>query len=305
MSVTIDAYFPVRVTTIAERDAQPSVEGLRCFVLDDLSEYVYTSGVWVLVVTAITPETQIALDAKQATLVSGTNIKTVNGNNLLGSGDVVIGGAAAWGSITGTLSAQTDLVAELALKAPIASPTFTGTVVGITKIMIGLGSADNTSDASKPISTAQQTALDLKAPLISPTLVTPVIGVATGTSLAATGAITSSGGGIGYVAGAGGTVTQITSRTTGVTLNELCGNITMFSAAQAANALVTFTLTNSFIAATDYLLIQHISATNGGAWVFSTVCGGGSATINIRNQTTASITEASPLRFFLLKAVTS
>lgn len=38
--------------------------------------------------------TQAALDGKQATLVSATNIKTVNGNTLLGSGDIVVGGGA-------------------------------------------------------------------------------------------------------------------------------------------------------------------------------------------------------------------
>ena len=52
---------------------------------------------------------------------------------------------------------------ELNLKAPKANPTFTGTVSGITKAMVGLGNADNTSDANKPISTATQTALNLKA----------------------------------------------------------------------------------------------------------------------------------------------
>jgi len=36
------------------------------------------------------------------------------------------GGGGTWGSITGTLSAQTDLQDELNLKAPKASPTFTG-----------------------------------------------------------------------------------------------------------------------------------------------------------------------------------
>lgn len=46
----------------------------------------------------------------------------------------------------------------LATKAPIASPTFTGTVSGITKAMVGLGNVDNTSDASKPVSTAQAAA---------------------------------------------------------------------------------------------------------------------------------------------------
>jgi hypothetical protein len=49
------------------------------------------------------------------------------------------------------------------LKANIESPTFTGTVKGITKAMVGLGNVDNTSDIDKPISTATQAALDLKA----------------------------------------------------------------------------------------------------------------------------------------------
>jgi hypothetical protein len=67
-----------------------------------------------------------------------------------------------WGSILGTLSAQTDLQDALDLKANIASPTFTGTVSGIDKTMVGLGNVDNTSDLNKPISTATQTVLDLK-----------------------------------------------------------------------------------------------------------------------------------------------
>jgi len=37
-------------------------------------------------------------------------------------------GGGTWGSITGTLGDQTDLSSALALKAPAASPTFTGTV---------------------------------------------------------------------------------------------------------------------------------------------------------------------------------
>ena len=52
---------------------------------------------------------------------------------------------------------------SIGTKAPIESPTFTGTVSGITKSMVGLGNVDNTTDANKPISTATQTALDLKA----------------------------------------------------------------------------------------------------------------------------------------------
>jgi hypothetical protein len=59
--------------------------------------------------------------SKQDALVSGTNIKTLEGQSLLGSGNI-------------------DLV----------------------KGDVGLGNVDNTSDANKPVSTAQQTALDTK-----------------------------------------------------------------------------------------------------------------------------------------------
>jgi len=52
----------------------------------------------------------------------------------------------------------TGLQTALDAKAPLASPAFTGTVSGVTKAMVGLGSVDNTSDASKPVSTAQAAA---------------------------------------------------------------------------------------------------------------------------------------------------
>jgi hypothetical protein len=124
-------------------------------------------------------------------------------------------------------------------------------------------------------------------------------------ALAATGAVTSSGGGVGYATGAGGTVTQGTSRATGVALSKLCGNITMFSAAVAAQGTSVFVLTNTLIAATDLVIVQHISGTNGGAWNFSCVPASGSVSITVRNVSTASITEATPLRFTVIKGVTA
>jgi hypothetical protein len=53
----------------------------------------------------------------------------------------------------------------LDLKANLATSTFTGTVSGIDKAMVGLGNVDNTSDANKL--NATQTALDLKASIAS------------------------------------------------------------------------------------------------------------------------------------------
>ena len=51
------------------------------------------SAVWGGITGTLSSQTdlQSALNAKQATLVSGTNIKTVNGNSLVGSGNVTIG----------------------------------------------------------------------------------------------------------------------------------------------------------------------------------------------------------------------
>lgn len=59
-------------------------------------------------------------------------------------------------------TAASSLTTLVGTKAPLASPTFTGTVSGITKTMVGLGNVDNTTDLLKPISTATQTALDTK-----------------------------------------------------------------------------------------------------------------------------------------------
>ena len=61
-----------------------------------------------------------------------------------------------------TAAATYATIASDNLKAPIDSPTFTGTVSGVTKGMVGLGNVDNTTDANKPISTAAQAALDTK-----------------------------------------------------------------------------------------------------------------------------------------------
>jgi hypothetical protein len=98
---------------------------------------------------------------------------TVTGKRLTGL-------ASTTGTVSGTdtiLSAMGKLQGNTALLAPLASPTFTGTVNGITAAMVGLGNVTNTSDASKPVSTAQQTALDLKAPLASPTFTGTVAGI--------------------------------------------------------------------------------------------------------------------------------
>lgn len=67
---------------------------------------------------------------------------------LLGHTHAGLGASTAWGSITGTLADQTDLQAALDLKAPLASPTFTGTVDVSAATLTGLSSDDLADVAS-------------------------------------------------------------------------------------------------------------------------------------------------------------
>lgn len=64
--------------------------------------------------------------------------------------------------------------------------------------------------------------------------------------------------------GAGGAVTQITNRTTGVTLNALTGQITTNNASLAAEAAAAFTVTNSQVALQDIVIISEQSGSNSG-----------------------------------------
>jgi len=137
-------------------------------------------------------------------------------------------------------------------------------------------------------------------------MVTPVIGAATGTSLSTTGnQVISSTGKHGYATGAGGTVTQATSKATGVTLSKSTGQITLNNAALAADTTVSFTLTNTVIEAGDILIMNHISAGTAGSYLLNAQSAAGTASINIRNITAGSLSEAIVIAFAVIKAVTA
>jgi len=137
-------------------------------------------------------------------------------------------------------------------------------------------------------------------------LTTPVIGAATGTSLSTTGnQVISSTGKQGYATGAGGTVTQATSKATGVTLSKSTGQITLNNAALASDTTVSFTLTNTVIEAGDILIMNHISAGTAGSYLLNAQSAAGSASINVRNITGGSLSEAIVIAFAVIKAVTA
>ena len=144
----------------------------------------------------------------------------------------------------------------------------------------------------------------------SPTLVTPNIGAATGQSLAVSGALTSSGGNIGYLAGAGGTVTQITSQTTAVTLNTLSGMVQMFSGTSIAHeTAAVFQVNNSRVAQSDVVIASIRGGTNTGNTQASIVeVGSGYFKIAVANNNGSGAAEtgsAIQINFAVFKATTA
>jgi len=118
-------------------------------------------------------------------------------------------------------------------------------------------------------------------------------------------AVSSPTGGLGYGAGAGGAVTQITNKSTGVTLNRPCGQITMSGASLAASTAVSFTLANSLITATDNIdaNIQSGAATGGSYNLTVDAVAAGSCRVSLRNMTAGALAEALVLNISVKKSV--
>lgn len=125
--------------------------------------------------------------------------------------------------------------------------------------------------------------------------------------ISATGSITSSGAtaGVGYRTGAGGTVTQLTSKSTPVTLNAVSGEITMNGALLGGDATVSFVMTNSSIANADVLILNHVGGGNVGEYALNGVCNTGNATIYVHNMTNTNRSDPIVLRFAVIKGATS
>lgn len=128
--------------------------------------------------------------------------------------------------------------------------------------------------------------------------------LSTAGNLTAVGNILSSGGGIGYGSGTGqgGTVTQATSKTTGVTLNTYTGTITMNNAALSSATIASFTVTDSKMGANDVVAIQHDSGGTLGVYTIDpSTSTAGSFVVNVRNDGTVPLSEALVLRFAIIK----
>ena len=112
--------------------------------------------------------------------------------------------------------------------------------------------------------------------------------------------------GIGYGTGAGGTVTQATSKSTAVTLNKPTGKITVNGSALGGNTSLEFILNNSLIATNDTLVLSLSGSISLSAnYILGSYVYSGGAAISMRNVSASTLSEAFTINFAVIKGATS
>ena len=226
--------------------------------------------------------------------LDGNTISTLdtNGNLTLtpnGTGSVSMAKVAITG---GTILGITNLVIT------------GGTITGITDLSIadgGTGASDaagaRTALGLGTIATQAATSVAITGGAVDGATVGATVQAAVqGTTVQATISM-------GYPAGTGGTVTQLTSKSTGVTLDKISGQITMHNAALNRQTGVSFTLTNSTIAATDVIIINIASGATTSIYTATiNAVAAGSCSVHLHNHAPATdLSEAVVLNFAVIK----
>lgn len=213
-------------------------------------------------------------------------------------------------NVTNTGVTRLNAGTGISLSSSNGNVTVSTTTTGGTVTSIGVSSSTLTVSNS-PITTTGTITVDLPSTVTLSGNITganlttgglvSATGNVTGGNLISYGSITSNNtGGIGYAAGAGGTVTQTGSRTGGVTINKISGAITLFSAAGSAT-YNTFVVTNSTVSATDVIIVNQKSGTDKYEAYITNVA---ASSFSITFATTGGTTTEQPVfSFAVIKAV--
>lgn len=234
--------------------------------------------------------------------LSGNRTLAISAATSGAAGSMSAADKAKLDAITGTNTGdQTSVSGNAGTATALATPR-TISITG--KATAAGGSFDGTGNLAINVTAVSLVAGDI--PAIAESGVTNLVSdLAAKAPLAApalTGAVTTTGS-LGFASGAGGAQTQSPNKTSAVTLNKAHGLITMSNAALAAATVVSHTLTNSQIAATDQVICSHVSGGTSGAYTINAFPGAGSAVISVRNNTAGSLSEAIVYRFTVIKGV--
>ena len=245
-----------------------------------------------------------AISLARNTSVTGTF--AASGNVAINTDKFTVTAASGNTAVAGTLTASGATTVDVASASALAvgnngatNPAFvvdTNTASQATGVKItGAAAAGGVAVAAISSGTNEALTIDAKG---SGTIT--LNGTGTG-AVTTPRALTSTGtGGVGYATGAGGAVTQASSRTTGVTLDKTTGAITLVSAAGSTTPF-SFTVTNSTVAATDVIVVNQKSGTDKYDMDVTAVAAGSFVlTLNTKSGTT---TEQPVFNFAVIKGV--
>lgn len=114
--------------------------------------------------------------------------------------------------------------------------------------------------------------------------------------------LTSRTGALGYGQGAGGTVTQLTNKSTAVTLNKPNGQIILSNSALAAGGVVVFQVNNSLVSPADIILLSLGGVVYLGNYnIWSTFGSIGAFNICVKNISGSTLSEQPVINFTVIK----
>lgn len=157
------------------------------------------------------------------------------------------------------------------------------------------------------LSTAMTEALALKAPLANPTFTGSVVvptPTTSGQAIPMGAILEKTAVGMGYGTGAGGTVTQATSKSTAVTINKPSGQITMNAASLASGSEVIFNVNNSLISTKDTVTVNHVAIGTSTGNAYEPKVGivwDGGFSIKVKNVNSGALAEAIVIEFNTFK----
>lgn len=231
----------------------------------DLVEISQSDGAGGYITKSVTGANIIG--SKQDTLISGTNIKTLNSNSILGSGDLAV---------------QPTLISGTNIKTIEGQSILGSGNINITNTDVGLGNVDNTSDLNKPISTATQTALNAKQNTITNsdsitegvtnlflttgerTKLTNTSGVNTGDQINITGTAANVTGIVAVANGGTGTATPSLVAGTNITITGSFPNQTIAASGAAGAVTQIVAGTNVTVSPAGGTGVVTINASGGG-----------------------------------------
>ncbi len=206
------------------------------------------------------------------------------------------------GTLTAALQVEASLVTASANAPTIVSVGTTNGSFSGTLAVTGATTLSDTLTVSGATTLSSTLAVTGASTLTGAATLSSTLAVTGAASFSSSVLSASPSAGIGYATGAGGAVTQGSSRTTGVTLSKITGAITLVSAAGSATPF-TFTVTNTTVAALDTIIVSQKSGTDAYSAVVSAVAAG-SFKLTITDLT-GTTTEQPVFNFAVIKAVAS